>query len=129
MHLQRSLAAVTLAAFLTAGIQAPAAAAAIATRDAVAPSATAGGERADQLARVRAALDRDDVRAALVARGVDPGAAAGRVAALSDQQLADLATQLDELPAGGSALAVVGIVFLVLLILEVTGVIDIFKKI
>jgi hypothetical protein len=128
MHLQRSLATVTLAAFLTAGIQAPATAAAIATRDAVAPAAAAA-DRDGQLARVRATLARDDVRAALVARGVDPDAAAARVAALSDRQLADLATQLDELPAGGSALAVVGIVFLVLLILEVTGVIDIFKKI
>jgi hypothetical protein len=127
MHLQRSLAAVTLAAFLAAGIQAPATAAAIATRDAVAPAAA--GNRDGQLARVHATLAREDVRAALVARGVDPDAAAARVAALSDRQLADLATQLDELPAGGSALAVVGIVFLVLLILEVTGVIDIFKKI
>jgi hypothetical protein len=128
MYLQRSLATVTLAAFLAAGLQAPATAAAIATRDAVAPAAAAG-DRDDQLARVRATLAREDVRAALVARGVDPDAAAGRVAALSDRQLADLATQLDELPAGGSALAVIGIVFLVLLILEVTGVIDIFKKI
>jgi hypothetical protein len=128
MHLQRSLAAVTMTAFLAAGIQAPATAAAIATRDAIAPAAAAA-DRDGQLARVRATLARDDVRAALVARGVDPDAAAARVAALSDRQLADLATQLDELPAGGSALAVVGIVFLVLLILEVTGVIDIFKKI
>jgi len=33
------------------------------------------------------------------------------------------------LPAGADALAVIGIVFLVLLILELVGVIDIFKKI
>jgi uncharacterized membrane protein (Fun14 family) len=39
-----------------------------------------------------------------------------------------LADGLDEAPAGGDALAVIGIVFLVLLILELTGVIDIFKK-
>ena len=32
------------------------------------------------------------------------------------------------LPAGGDALAIIGIVFLVLIILEVVGVIDIFKK-
>jgi hypothetical protein len=33
------------------------------------------------------------------------------------------------MPAGGSVLAVVGVVFIVLLILELTGVIDIFNKI
>jgi hypothetical protein len=104
MHLQRSLAAVSLAAFLAASAQAPANAAAIATRDAVAPAA-ATDDRDGQLARVRATLARDEVRTALVARGVDPDAAAARVAALSDRQLADLATQLDEPPAGGSALA------------------------
>jgi hypothetical protein len=126
MRFQQSLAAFTLAAFLAAGIQAPATAAAIATRDAL---SSAAGERHDGLTRVRAALERDDVRAALEARGVDPAAAAERVAALSDRQLADLATQLDQLPAGGDVLAVIGIVFVVLLILELTGVIDIFKKI
>ena len=40
-----------------------------------------------------------------------------------------MANQLADLPAGGDALAVVGALFLVLLILEVVGVIDIFKKV
>jgi uncharacterized membrane protein (Fun14 family) len=39
-----------------------------------------------------------------------------------------LAERMDTLPAGGDALAIIGIVFLVLIILEVVGVIDIFKK-
>ena len=39
-----------------------------------------------------------------------------------------LAEDLENLPAGGSVLAVVGIVFIVLLILELVGVIDIFNK-
>jgi uncharacterized membrane protein (Fun14 family) len=39
-----------------------------------------------------------------------------------------LAGQVAEAPAGASALAVIGVVFLVLLILEAVGVIDIFKK-
>jgi uncharacterized membrane protein (Fun14 family) len=33
-----------------------------------------------------------------------------------------------DMPAGGDALAIIGIVFLVLMILEAVGVIDIFKK-
>ena len=39
------------------------------------------------------------------------------------------ADRLDRAPAGGDALEVVGLVFLVLLILELVGVIDIFKTI
>jgi hypothetical protein len=60
--------------------------------------------------------------------GVDPVAATGRVASLSDQELSRVSGQIDQLPAGGDILAVIGIVFVVLLILELTGVIDIFKK-
>jgi hypothetical protein len=43
-------------------------------------------------------------------------------------ELRSLAGQMSGMPAGGDALAVIGIVFIVLLILELTGVIDIFKK-
>jgi hypothetical protein len=35
---------------------------------------------------------------------------------------------MDQMPAGGDLLAVIGIVFVILLILELVGVIDIFKK-
>ena len=85
--------------------------------------------RAALIATIDAALERDDVRTELVALGVDADAALARVAALSDAELEQLAGQLDSLPAGGdSALAVIGIVFLVLLILELTGIINIFHK-
>jgi hypothetical protein len=86
-------------------------------------------DREATIARIDSVLARDEVRAALEQRGVDPAQARERVAALNDQELQALATNLDNLPAGGSLLAVVGIVFLVLLILELVGVIDIFKKI
>ena len=43
--------------------------------------------------------------------------------------LAELARNIDSAPAGGSALGVVGAVFVVLLILEAVGVTDIFKAI
>ena len=52
-----------------------------------------------------------------------------RIAALTDQELEQLAADLESLPAGGSLLGVAGVVFIVLLILELVGVIDIFKKI
>ena len=63
-----------------------------------------------------------------VALGVDPAKVESRVAALTDGELRALADKVNDAPAGGDALAVVGIVFIVLLILEAVGVIDIFKK-
>ena len=68
------------------------------------------------------------MRAQFVALGVDPAQVETRVAALTDSELRTLAGQIAEAPAGADALAVIGIVFLVLLILEAVGVIDIFKK-
>ena len=84
--------------------------------------------RAQDLATVNAALAREQVRGQLLALGVDPSRVEARVAALTDGELRALAGKVAEAPAGGDALAVIGIVFIVLLILEAVGVIDIFKK-
>ena len=84
--------------------------------------------RAQDLASVSSALARDQVRAQFVALGVDPSQVETRVAALTDSELRTLAGKVAEAPAGADALAVIGIVFVVLLILEMVGVIDIFKK-
>ena len=86
-------------------------------------------ERADTVARVQAALDRDEMQAQLVAHGVDPAAAMERVAALTDEELRYLDGRLAELPAGADLVGVIGVVFVVLLILELVGVTDIFKAI
>jgi hypothetical protein len=90
--------------------------------------AVEAGTRAQDLAAVNAALARDQVREQFVALGVDPANVESRVAALTDSELRMLAGKVAEAPAGADALAVIGIVFLVLLILEAVGVIDIFKK-
>jgi hypothetical protein len=74
------------------------------------------------------AFARDDVRQAMERMGVDSSDAQARVASLSDAELMQVQGQIERLPAGGSALAVVGVVFVVLLILELVGVIDIFKR-
>ena len=84
--------------------------------------------RAQDLATVNTALAREEVRAQFEALGVEPAQVETRVAALTDAELRTLAGQVNELPAGADALAVIGIVFLVLLILEAVGVIDVFKK-
>jgi hypothetical protein len=84
--------------------------------------------RTQDLAAVNAALAREEVRAQFAALGVEPAQVESRVAALTDSELRTLAGQMAEMPAGADALAVIGIVFLVLLILEAVGVIDVFKK-
>lgn len=94
------------------------------------PDAIAAQQGAQTIERMNQLLAREDVRHQLIQMGIDPGLAEERVAALTEEQAAQLQQQLDSLPAGGdSVLAVIGIVFVVLLILEVTGVINIFSKI
>lgn len=71
--------------------------------------------------RVLGLLERADVRAALEARGVDVAEAKQRVAALTDEEVAQIAGKLDEVPAGGDVLGVIVFIFLVLLITDILG--------
>ena len=90
--------------------------------------AAAATTRTQDLATVNAALAREEVRAQFEVLGVEPAQIESRIAALTDSELRTLAGQMADMPAGADALAVIGIVFLVLLILEAVGVIDVFKK-
>jgi hypothetical protein len=85
--------------------------------------------RGQLLSQIQMQLARDDVRAQFLERGVPPVEVDARIAALSTEELQMLSIQLEELPAGGSILAVVGIVFVVLLILDLTGVTNVFTEI
>jgi hypothetical protein len=77
--------------------------------------------------RVATLLDRADVRAQLEAHGVRPADVQTRVAALTDAEVAQLAGQLDRLPAGGEGLiGALVIVFLVLLITDLLGLTKVF---
>ncbi|MBY8966917.1 PA2779 family protein [Algiphilus sp.] len=84
---------------------------------------------ADDRQTIDAMLARDNVRAQMQALGIDPAVAEERVAGLSDAEAAHLAANIEDAAAGGDALAVVGVVFVVLLILEAVGVTDVFKAI
>lgn len=77
-------------------------------------------------ADVSAFLQRADVRANLEAMGVDPASAHARVAALSDEEVADLAGRIAELPAGGSVVGALVFVFLVLLVTDILGLTKVF---
>lgn len=85
--------------------------------------------RAERVERVQAFLAGERVRDRLEALGVAPEDAAARVAALSDAELAQLDARIADLPAGGNVVALVGAVFVVLLILELLGVTNVFTAI
>jgi hypothetical protein len=84
-------------------------------------------QREADLATVNAALAREEVRAKLLEMGVEPQDVATRVASLTNAELRSMAANIESAPAGAGVLAVIGIVFIVLLILEAVKVIDIFK--
>ena len=122
--LRRSLVYALCLALLNLGSPLVARAELIGTLQAVEANST----RAQDLATVNAALARAEVRSQMLALGVAPADVEARVARLTDPELHSLAGHMNQMPAGGDALAIIGIVFLVLLILELVGVIDIFKK-
>jgi hypothetical protein len=80
--------------------------------------------------RLHMLLDRSEVRKHLEAWGVDTKEARARVDSLTDQEIAEIAGQIDQMPAGGDGLGLlVGaalIVFLVLLITDMLGYTDVF---
>lgn len=88
-----------------------------------------GETRDASLARVEVLLARQDIELQLLAFGVDAEIVAERLQGMSNAELLALEGRLDAQLAGGDALAVIGTVFLVLLILELVGVTDVFKSI
>ncbi len=101
--------------FALACVSGPASAAMVGTPQLVQAQQAAAG------AAARARLERG-----LVELGVEPRQARQRVAALTEAEVAQLAGRLDEAPAGGDALALVVVVFLVLLWTDIMGYTDIF---
>lgn len=75
--------------------------------------------------RINGLLERADLRDKLAAYGVKADDVKARVAALSDDEVAQLAGQIDNAPAGGDAAgALIGaalLVFIVLLITDILG--------
>ena len=114
-----------LAVFFTISVLAPAARAAVIDTDAMLYTQ---GDPAR--AEVQNFLAREDVRKLLTAYGVEPADADRRIAVLTDSELDQLRRHISDLPAaGGEVLTVIGIVFLVLIILELVGVTNVFNKI
>jgi len=115
-YVVRGVCGILLMAFSTLSLQSPAYAGMVGTAEVV-NQQQAVMDRAQLLT----ALNREDVRAQLIAMGVDPKAAQERVAALSDDELQAAAGNVQSLPAGGDILSVALIVFLVLLFTDIMG--------
>jgi hypothetical protein len=80
--------------------------------------------------RVVRFMAREDVREQLASLGIDPNEAAQRASSLSDEEVRQIASKLEQLPAGqGAAEAIVGAILLILLVLLITdllGLTDVF---
>jgi len=114
--IRRFIASLLILSLASLGVMAPVQAAMVATDAAVLTA---------ERARVSSLLERAEVRAQLQAHGVDPVDVKARVAALTDDEAAQLAAHLDSLPAGGIVGAIV-LVFLVLLVTDILGFTKIF---
>ena len=75
-------------------------------------------------------LIREDIKAVLESRGIDPEAVQARVNSLTDAELEQIADQIDQLPAGSgffeTFLIVILLVFVVLLFTDIAGLTDVF---
>ncbi len=118
----RPIAPFVVLCLLGLGTYVPAAGAAIISTEAVVNAEQAQQQRD----HVRDLLKRNDVKAYLSARGVDPANVQVRVDSLTDAEVHALASRLDKYPAGGGFLEVALIVFIVLLITDILGYTDIF---
>jgi hypothetical protein len=125
-QLRRGVALVVAVAMLVVSMPIGAAQAALVSTEQLLTTGDGPAERA----RVMAFLERADVREQIVALGVDPNEAAARVQALSDAQVRQIAGQLDQLPAGQSAVSIIVgailLVFLILLLTDLLGLTNVF---
>ncbi len=79
--------------------------------------------------RVEAYLLRDGVAAELAELGVSHEMAMARVADMSAAELEQIAGRIDQMPAAGDGVVVIlGVVFIVLIILELVGVTNVFRR-
>lgn len=77
-------------------------------------------------ARIAAALERPEVLAQLEQFGVSKADAQARVAALTDDEAATLASQIGSMPAGGDVVGALLLVFFVLLVTDILGLTKVF---
>ncbi len=122
MHpFKRSLACFTAVCLATTGVAHGAQPGLISTEQAHAVNLPQHGQATADRARLHAALSRDDLVAALQARGVSVEQLRARVDALTDAEAAQLVAQIDSAPAGAGIVGVLFAVFVILLVTDILG--------
>ena len=122
-RLARRLTAALVAASLFLGSGANAARAALIGAEQVA-AAEAARKQSNFRARLLGALERSDVAAALVARGVDPVQARLRVMALTDSEAAELSRRIDAAPAAAYWLTPIFVASLIVVLMYIINRLD-----
>ena len=105
-------------------MSATAQAAMVTTGDMVADSA-----RQQTQAQVLAILDQQDARELLLELGVSPTDIERRVHSMTADELQAFSQQVEEMQAGGSAVGVIVLVFVILILLDLLGTTNIFPAI
>ncbi|TDY03975.1 PA2779 family protein [Thiohalophilus thiocyanatoxydans] len=113
---------IILTTMMSLGITAPGYAAMLGTDDIL-----AGDNLQQQRDYVKELLNRDEVQNQLADMGVDPLEAEQRVDAMTEQEIQTLSSQLEELPAGASALGLLAFVLVVLLITDLLNLTNVYN--
>lgn len=80
-------------------------------------------------AQVLAILDQDEARDALLSLGVAPADVEQRVQDMTTAELQAFSKQVEEMQAGGSAVGVIILIFVILIVLDLLGTTNIFPVI
>ncbi|PKM21890.1 MAG: hypothetical protein CVV10_07085 [Gammaproteobacteria bacterium HGW-Gammaproteobacteria-14] len=124
MQRSRTMSLFVTLCFLSVQLWLPAHAALMSSSQAIAEQ-----HRVDQQARIIETFQRDELATLLGKHGVDSQQLGQRLDRLTDQEIAKLAAEIDQLPAGEGVLGVVLAVFLILILLDLLGVTNIFPAI
>lgn len=122
----RAIVACVIVGLFVTTMPLPRAEAALVSSEQLATQQTVANERA----RLRDLVSRDEVQNELKAYGISAEEAQARVASLTDEEVMQVAGRLDQLPAGQSALGVIVgaavLIFIVLLITDIVGLTKVF---
>lgn len=114
---------VLMASMMSMSVWMPSAQATLVSSEQVADSQATQLERD----RLRALIDRADVRVQLQNNGVSSAAAHARVDALTDEEVASISGELDNLPAGGSIIGLLLTIIIILIITDILGLTKVFS--
>jgi len=121
---KRIFTAFVIFSFFTLGMQNVAVAGIVSSGDMMA----AQQSQSDRM-QLKTWMAREDVRQQLIDLGVDVEAAISRVDNMTNAEVQQLSAKMDAMPAGSGFVETAVLAFLVLVILEVTGVTDILPNI